>query len=191
MQPIFTYYASARRAHFSAAGWPPRGGEFTFCPERGQAAEPVLRVRARDYHGRGARHAVESRSRGRIPSHGYVYAEVAGHGVPVSSAAITKHHRHFLSCSGLWEIKVLDNLVPSENPPPGLQVVGHLLAVFSCGSKSASKLSGVFLITTRILSNQGPILITLFNVIAPRKTVYPNTVTLQVGASTYEFWWRG
>lgn len=91
-------------------------------------------------------------------------------------AAITRHHRqggltnrNDLPFSGIGKpkITVLGNLVPSENPLPG--------------SKSASELSGVFLIKTRILSNQGSILLASFNLITPIKTISANTVTLCVG----------
>lgn len=53
----------------------------------------------------------------------------------------------------------------------------------SHGSKNVRELSGVVLTITRILSNQGPILMAIFTSI---KTLSPNIVTLHVGASTYE-----
>lgn len=79
---------------------------------------------------------------------------------------------------------MLDNLVSSENPLLGLQVA--ILSASSHGSKSVSEPSGVFLIITLILANQGPILMALFT---PIKTPSPNIVTLQVGTSTYELGW--
>lgn len=55
---------------------------------------------------------------------------------------------------------MLGNLVPSENPLPGVQVANFLLCFHMV--VSVSELSGVFLIKTLILSKQGFILSTSF-----------------------------
>ena len=49
------------------------------------------------------------------------------------------------------------------------------------------ELSGVFFIRTIILFDEGPALLTSFNLIISIEVPYPSTETLGIGASTYEF----